>query len=119
MDFGLSDRESSGDFETSVVGADASPYSRGEIRTDGDHESIEDLGNEFHASTGSTVADRIQFIIYKACLRKANLSLESANRLVDHHAANGRLIYFYKCDFCDSYHLTKKPAPPRQKIVVI
>jgi hypothetical protein len=50
----------------------------------------------------------INFIYERSCLSKSNLSLERANQLVDYHAKNNNVIYYYKCGFCNSYHLSKK-----------
>lgn len=52
--------------------------------------------------------DTIRFIFERSCLKKSNLSLETANNIVDLHAREGRLLYYYKCNFCSSYHLSKK-----------
>lgn len=61
----------------------------------------------------------IAYIIGRSCLRKANLTEEEANALVDHILkTEGRLIYFYKCTFCNSIHLTKSIKTPVNKIDV-
>jgi hypothetical protein len=43
----------------------------------------------------------------RKCLRKANLTEEKANHVVDMAASEGLTLYYYKCDLCSSYHLTK------------
>jgi hypothetical protein len=49
------------------------------------------------------------YIIQRSCLEKKNLTEDRANDLVDKILREeGRLIYYYKCEFCSSFHLTKK-----------
>lgn len=62
---------------------------------------------------------RLRWIIKRTCLRKRNLTEEEANQIVDECAAKGDLIYFYKCDFCNSHHMTRKSVEPTEKISVI
>lgn len=50
---------------------------------------------------------KIKWHFRRACLRKANLSLEEADRIVDLWASQGKLLYYYKCEFCLSIHLTR------------
>ena len=48
-------------------------------------------------------------IFYNACLRKKNYSEEGANKVVDFEAEiNKRLMYYYKCEFCGSFHITSR-----------
>lgn len=54
-------------------------------------------------------ASDIAYIYERACLRKANLSEESANRIIDLALKDRKqMLYYYKCQFCSSYHLTSK-----------
>jgi hypothetical protein len=50
----------------------------------------------------------IRWIMDRVCLRKKNLSEEEANEVVDWAAKQGRVLYFYKCEFCGSHHMTSK-----------
>lgn len=45
-------------------------------------------------------------IILKTCIDKVSLSEEVANRIVDRHASKGEILYYYKCRWCGSYHMT-------------
>lgn len=60
----------------------------------------------------------IQFIMQKACLSKKNLTKEAADRLVDFFAGEGKLMYYYKCEFCSSYHMTSRPGEVKKNLVV-
>lgn len=54
----------------------------------------------------------VQYIMNRTCLQKSNLTEERANSIIDHHLKNGKLLYYYKCPFCNSFHLTKKIPNP-------
>lgn len=60
------------------------------------------------------ITDRkLKKLMNRACLRKKNFTFEKANKLVDRKMALGELIYFYKCVFCGSYHMTRNPPKER------
>jgi hypothetical protein len=62
----------------------------------------------------------IKHIIQRSCLIKKNLSFEKANQVVDRAAKEGRAIYFYECQFCGSYHMTRKnPTDHTQRRLVV
>lgn len=61
----------------------------------------------------------IEWVMNSACLRKKNLSEEEANRIIDYHFKNGRLLYYYKCPFCLSFHLTKKSEEVQERLIAI
>jgi hypothetical protein len=65
-----------------------------------------------------TVTD-IKFIFYRACLRKANLSLADAESIVTKSMSENKLLYYYKCDFCSSYHLTSQEPNCEKKLETI
>lgn len=60
----------------------------------------------------------VKLIFEKACLTKANLTEEVANCIVDKAARDGLLLYFYKCPFCSSFHMTKKAEHVDNHLVV-
>lgn len=51
--------------------------------------------------------EKIIRLINRACVNKTGLSKEAADRIVDFNAKTGRLLYYYKCIYCSSYHITK------------
>lgn len=57
-------------------------------------------------------------VAHRQCLRKKNLSLEKANQVVDAKATKGILVYFYKCPWCSSYHITGKPEYRGKDLVI-
>lgn len=62
----------------------------------------------------------IEWVMHRACLRKKNLTEEQANAVVDMTAKNeNRLVYFYKCQFCGSFHMTSKAEDVEQRLVFI
>lgn len=61
----------------------------------------------------------IKFVIDRACLRKVNLTEEQANRVVDIEASQGRLLYFYKCEFCNSFHMTSREGEVEKQLTII
>jgi len=52
----------------------------------------------------------IKHIMFMSCLRKKSRSKEEAEKIVDIKASQGHLIYYYKCKFCLSYHMTSKQS---------
>jgi hypothetical protein len=63
---------------------------------------------------------KIARIVHSSCLRKENLTEEEANLIVDRAwQSEGLLLYFYKCEFCSSIHLTKQEPHGAQKEVAI
>jgi hypothetical protein len=58
--------------------------------------------------------DHIKYVMEKSCINKKSFSEEKANQVVDFFATKKDAIYFYKCDFCGSHHLTRrKPNMPK------
>ena len=47
------------------------------------------------------------WLINRACLSKQSYSKSQADNMVDFKAAQGIVLLYYKCAFCNSYHLTK------------
>lgn len=60
--------------------------------------------------------DAVKTIFDKTCLTKSNLTEEAANHVVDRAAMEGLLLYFYKCMFCGSFHMTKKPGDVENRL---
>jgi predicted restriction endonuclease len=63
----------------------------------------------------------IEYILERACLRKANLNEETANQIVDKALQkDNKLLYYYRCQFCNSIHLTSQvPDNSRHQLEVI
>lgn len=59
----------------------------------------------------------VKFLIERSCLDKKNLSKQEADRVVDWNSSRGKLLYYYKCDFCQSYHMTRQEPNNKQKQV--
>ena len=54
-------------------------------------------------------AENIQFIIERSCLNKRSYTRKSADDVVDQALKeHNKLFYYYKCQFCNSFHLTSK-----------
>ncbi len=62
--------------------------------------------------------DRIAIIMKSTCLTKRNLSEKAANDIVDENAKIGIALYFYKCPFCSSVHMTRRMDRPHQYLKV-
>lgn len=60
--------------------------------------------------------EHIKYIIERSCLNKKSFSEEGANRAVDNFANEKKEMYFYKCDFCGSFHLTSS-SPNIPKVI--
>lgn len=58
----------------------------------------------------------VKMIFEKTCLTKTNLTEEIANCIVDQAAKEGLLLYFYKCPFCGSFHMTRKAGDVENKL---
>lgn len=43
----------------------------------------------------------------KSCANKANLQEEEADSIITAAASEGRLLFYYKCQICNSFHLTR------------
>lgn len=46
-------------------------------------------------------------IIEQTCTDKVSLSKEEADHIIDRKARAGKVFYYYKCEFCMRYHLSK------------
>ena len=65
-------------------------------------------------------AEHINYIFYRSCVEKKNFSEEEANDVIDRVLANEqRLMYYYKCPFCSSFHLTKNEPNNETMIEII
>jgi hypothetical protein len=63
---------------------------------------------------------QVKRLLHASCLRKQNLSEEEANCIVDQALREeGLLLYYYKCDVCWSYHLTKQVPSDAQKVLEV
>jgi len=59
-------------------------------------------------------SDHIKYVIERSCINKKSFSEEKANEIVDFFASKNEEMYYYKCDFCGSYHLTsRQPNIPK------
>lgn len=55
-----------------------------------------------------------------SCLRKKNFSEEGANQVVDAFLSKGKLLYYYKCNYCLSFHMTSSPPKkPKTRFEII
>lgn len=61
----------------------------------------------------------VRFIFEKSCLNKKSFSREAADSVVDRFAQRGELIFYYKCQFCNSYHLTSKSGKVEKRLEVV
>lgn len=46
------------------------------------------------------------WLIKRACLSKNSYNLKEADDIIDLKAAQGIILLYYKCAFCNRYHLT-------------
>lgn len=46
-------------------------------------------------------------VINKTCIDKKSLSKKEADETIERYAKQGRLFYYYKCNFCNRYHISK------------
>lgn len=53
---------------------------------------------------------------YRMCERKTGLSKARADMYVDEWAKKGVVMFYYLCDYCGMYHLTKKAFGEKPKI---
>jgi hypothetical protein len=63
--------------------------------------------------------DLIEYVFERACLRKKNLTFIQAEQVVDERFRKGSLVYYYKCEFCSSYHITSKEPFTRDHIIKV
>jgi len=50
------------------------------------------------------------WIIWRTCISKASMSKEEADTYVDRMASKGVVLYWYKCQFCQRYHMSKQES---------
>jgi hypothetical protein len=61
----------------------------------------------------------IKYIMERSCLNKKSYTLKQADRAIEYAYTQNRMFYYYKCQFCQSFHLTsKEPITVRQLEVV-
>jgi hypothetical protein len=53
--------------------------------------------------------ERLQHLLFNSCKRKRKLSEKEANDAVDYYTERNEVMYFYKCSFCNKFHLTHSP----------
>lgn len=53
--------------------------------------------------------ERLKSLLFNSCKRKRKLSEKEANDAVDYYIEQNEMMYFYKCLFCNKYHLTHSP----------
>lgn len=46
-------------------------------------------------------------IINRSCIDKQSLTKEEADKYIDRKARKGIVLYYYKCSFCNRYHISK------------
>lgn len=46
-------------------------------------------------------------VINRTCIEKINLTKEEADLFIERMALQDRVMYYYKCPFCNSYHASK------------
>jgi aspartate carbamoyltransferase regulatory subunit len=61
----------------------------------------------------------IKYILERSCLNKKSFSKEAADKVVDFMATQKKEMYYYKCDFCSSYHLTSHYPDIPKKLEII
>ena len=49
----------------------------------------------------------IKEIIERTCINKAGMTRKEADETIDRYAKQGRIFYYYKCKFCNRYHISK------------
>lgn len=65
-----------------------------------------------------TVPD-IKFIIERSCLNKKSFNQKQADNAIEAALARGKLFYYYKCQFCNSFHLTSKEPLTYKQLEVV
>lgn len=61
----------------------------------------------------------VKRIMNRSCVNKKSFSEEAANGVVDRLAERGELIFFYKCEFCNAFHLTRRSGDVKRTINLI
>lgn len=62
----------------------------------------------------------IEWVMDRACLRKRNYTEEEANIVIERIAEQEqRVVYFYKCQICGSFHTTSRAGEVEQRLVFI
>jgi len=49
-----------------------------------------------------------EWIIRRTCTDKKSYSREEADEIIDKRATRGECIYWYKCQFCMRFHLSRQ-----------
>lgn len=47
-------------------------------------------------------------IIFRSCIDKSSLSKADAENAIDHYAKQNKVMYYYRCDFCNRFHISKQ-----------
>lgn len=59
-----------------------------------------------------------EWIIKRTCIDKKSFSKEEADDIVDKKAEQGLVFYWYKCQFCQRYHLSRQ-SEAENKIKIV
>ncbi len=60
----------------------------------------------------------IEWIIKRTCIDKKSFSREEADDIVDRKAELNQVYYWYKCQFCQRYHLSRQ-AESENRIEIV
>lgn len=61
----------------------------------------------------------VKFVFERSCLNKKSFSREAADAVVDRFAEKGELIFYYKCQFCNSFHMTRRSDEVKKRLKVV
>lgn len=48
------------------------------------------------------------WLIYRSCINKKSYDKNGADAAIDRFSKKGLIYYYYKCELCNRYHLTRK-----------
>lgn len=52
-------------------------------------------------------SSRSAYVIVRTCVAKKSYSKQAADDYITEAAKQGKVLYYYKCQFCSRYHLSK------------
>ena len=66
----------------------------------------------YHLDMGM-VTDKVQknsasYIIRRTCTTKKSYSLKDADDFITEKLEEGKVLYYYRCIFCNRYHMSKQ-----------
>lgn len=57
-------------------------------------------------------------VILSSCLDKKSFSKKEADGVIDYYAKRKKIMFYYKCDFCNRFHISKQHDTVKKLLII-